>query len=479
MDHRQLHERREADRRAGVVGEDQVGRPDRAQLAERQPVGDRGRLVLANPVVQDAAGAVLGREGAGPVERQPAGGRARQVRRAADQPRHPRGDRVQHLVRRLAGRDPARIGVEARYLGVPALRQLAALHLVDLRGEPRVARRDALLPLVSQLAAPSADPVGEMLVHAVGDQELGVLGPVVGALRLAHLVLAERLPVDLGGVLLVRRAVADVAVDDDQRRPPLLAPEDLEGPGQQLQVVGVAHPGDVPAVADEAGRDVVAVGELGAAVDRDVVVVVDPAEVVQALVAGDRAGLSGDPLHQVAVAADRVDVEVEQLRAEVRAEPLAADRHPHGRRDALAEWAGGRLHARGQVVLGMAGRLGAELAERLDVVQADRRLPERLVVGVDRLRPGQVQQRVEQHRGVPGREHEAVAVGPDRIRRVEAQEALPEDVGDRGHGHRRSRVAGVGLLNRVDRQGPDRVDAERVQVGRLGLSDRRHLSGRC
>ena len=284
---------------------------------------------------------------------------------------------------------------------------------------------------------------------------------------------------DLGGVLLVRRAVADVAVDDDQRRPPLLALEDLERPGEQLEVVGVAHPGDVPAVADEARRDVVAVGELGAAVDRDVVVVVDPAEVVQALMAGDRAGLARDPLHQVAVAADRVDVEVEQLGAEVRAEPLAGDRHPHGRRDALAERAGGRLHPRGEVVLGMPGRLGAELAERLDVVQADRRLPERLVVGVDRLRPGQVQQRVEQHRGVPGGEHEAVAVGPDRIRGVEAQEALPEGVGDRGHRHRRARVAGVGLLDRVDRQGPDRVDAERVEVGRLGLSDRRHLSGRC
>jgi hypothetical protein len=31
----------------------------------------------------------------------------------------------------------------------------------------------------------------------------------------------------------------------------------------------------------------------------------------------------------------------------------------------------------------------------------------------------------------------------------------------------------------IDRQGPDRVDAEGVEVGRLGLSDRRHLSGRC
>jgi pyruvate/2-oxoglutarate dehydrogenase complex dihydrolipoamide dehydrogenase (E3) component len=42
----------------------------------------------------------------------------------------------------------------------------------------------------------------------------------------------------------------------------------------------------VPAIALEAGGDVVRVGDLGAPVDRDVVVVVDPAEVVEPLVAG-------------------------------------------------------------------------------------------------------------------------------------------------------------------------------------------------
>ena len=62
-------------------------------------------------------------------------------------------------------------------------------------------------------------------------------------------------------------------------------------------------------------------------------------------------------------------------------------------------------------------------------------------------------------------EHEAVAVRPDRVGGVEAQEALPERVGDRGQRHRRPRVAGVRLLDRVDRQRPDRVDAELVDVG--------------
>ena len=117
-------------------------------------------------------------------------------------------------------------------VGVPAVGQLALLHRVDLGGEVGVrlgVLGELRLPGGAQLGAALADPVGEVLADAVGDEELGVLGPAVGALGLAHLLLAERLAVGGGGVLLVRRAVADVAVDDDQRRPALLALELLEG----------------------------------------------------------------------------------------------------------------------------------------------------------------------------------------------------------------------------------------------------------
>ncbi len=61
-------------------------------------------------------------------------------------------------------------------------------------------------------------------------------------------------------------------------------------------------------------------------------------------------------------------------------------------------------------------------------------------------------------------EHEAVAVGPDRVGGVEAQEPLPERVGDRGERHRRSRMARVRLLDRVDGEGADRVHAEGVDL---------------
>src|SRR4029450_11658197 len=103
--------------------------------------------------------------------------------------------------------------------------------------------------------------------------------------------------------------------------------------------------------------------------------------------------------------------------------------------------------------------------ELLDRVQRNRRLTEGLVLLADRLYPRQVQQRVQEHRGVAGGEDEPVAVRPDRVLRVEAEELLPEAVRDRGEGHRRAGGSGVGRLDRVHRQGADRVDAEGVEVG--------------
>ena len=111
------------------------------------------------------------------------------------------------------------------------------------------------------------------------------------------------------------------------------------------------------------------------------VVVVDPAEVRELQVAGERGGLGRDPLHHVAVAAEGVDVEVEQVLeaglVEVRGHPAAGHGHADAVGHALAERAGGRLDARGPAVLGVAGALAVELAELLDVVERDRRLAER------------------------------------------------------------------------------------------------------
>ena len=75
--------------------------------------------------------------------------------------------------------------------------------------------------------------------------------------------------------------------------------------------------------------------------------------------------------------------------------------------EALAERPGRGLDAERVAVLGMAGRAGPELPEAPQLVQRHVRIA------------GQVEQRVEQHRAVAGREHEPVAVRPIRMLRVD------------------------------------------------------------
>ena len=171
-------------------------------------------------------------------------------------------------------------------------------------------------------------------------------------------------------------------------------------------------------------------------------------------VAGERAGLGGDALHQVAVAREHVGVVVDDRVAravEARRQVRLGDGHADG----VGEpWPSGPVVASTpgrEVALRVAGRAAAPLPEALELV-------EREVVA------GQVQQGVEQHRAVPGRQHEAVAVRPAGIGRVVPQEARPEHVGHRRGAHRQPGMARVGLLDGVDGEEADRVDRQRVEL---------------
>ena len=95
--------------------------------------------------------------------------------------------------------------------------------------------------------------------------------------------------------------------------------------------------------------------------------------------------------------------------------------------------------------LRMAGGRGVELAEALDLLDAH------AVVA------GEVEQRIEQHGAVAGRQHEAVAVRPARVGGVELVEARPERGGDVGHAHGHARMAGFRRLHRVDGKRADGV----------------------
>src|SRR5262249_3355754 len=146
-----------------------------------------------------------------------------EVRRAAEEPGDVLGQHVEDLARRVAPGDALGIGGESRPGLVPPPPPPAPLPGAGLppgargRRPPRGAHPGP--PRPGPRAAARAPPGGEVLLHAVGDEELRVLGPIVVALRETHLFLAERLAVRLRRALLVRRAVADVAVDDDHRGP--------------------------------------------------------------------------------------------------------------------------------------------------------------------------------------------------------------------------------------------------------------------
>ena len=115
-------------------------------------------------------------------------------------------------------------------------------------------------------AAP-ADAVGEMLVHPVRHQELGICGPTIESLGVSDLVLAQRFAMGFGRVLLVRCAIADMALDDDQRWPAAFPRGEVEGAQHFLLVISIAHMLHVPAIAEEARRHVLGKGDLGVALD--------------------------------------------------------------------------------------------------------------------------------------------------------------------------------------------------------------------
>jgi hypothetical protein len=263
-------------------------------------------------------------------------------------------------------------------------------------------------------------------------------------------------------VLLVRAPEADVGPDRDERRT-LVRPGDLDRRRDRLEVVAVLDPLGVPAVRLEPAEHILTERHRRRAIELDVVVVVQDDQPTEPEVAGERGRLGCDALLEVAVGADGVGPVIDDTMpgpVELRGEPPLGDRHPDGVREALAERPGGRLDAGRQAPFRMSGRDRAPLAERLQVLERD-------------AVSSQVEERVQQHRGVPGGQHEAVAVGPIRVGRRVAKEPGPDRVGHGRHPHRGTRMSRVRLLDPVDGERPDRIDGELVEgVGGGGHPDR-------
>ena len=267
-------------------------------------------------------------------------------------------------------------------------------------------------------------------------------------------------------VLLVRAAEADVRADRDDRRA-LVGPRRRDGRLDLVEVVAVLDPRRVPAVRLVALGDVLRPGHRRRPVELDVVVVVQHDELAEPQVPRQRRHLRRDALLEVAVGRDDVRPVVDDVvpvAVELGRQATLGDGHPDRVRQPLPERPGRRLDARRQPRLRVARRLRPPLPERLELRQ-------RQVVA------GEVEQRVEQHRGVPSRQHEPVAVGPVGVTRGVAQEPRPQHVRHRRGAHRGARDA---RSSPVARHRSTACGSCRWRVGRCRSSRRPWaIVGRC
>src|SRR5262245_11022947 len=98
-----------------------------------------------------------------------------------------------------------------------------------------------------------------MFPHPFRHEEFGVFWPAVMALCQPDFLLAKRFAVLGASVLLVRRTVRDMAIDNDQTGPSLFVLEGMEGALEHIQIVRIAHACHVPAVTHETCCHVIAV----------------------------------------------------------------------------------------------------------------------------------------------------------------------------------------------------------------------------
>ena len=230
-------------------------------------------------------------------------------------------------------------------------------------------------PVIMQRFAAPADTVIEMLAHAVWHQEFGVFRPAIISLGETDFFLSERLAVRRAGVLFMRRAKADMTVDDDEGRD-VVAAGQFNRLREALAIVGVAHLPYIPAIGQKARGHIVAESQIGVAFDGDAIAVVDPAQVAEHLVPGERGGFVRHALHHVAVAAHCVHAIIKNLKSgavEMLRQPAPSQGHADAVATTLAKRAGRGLDARRHAVLGMTRTFAVELSKFFDVVETYRR----------------------------------------------------------------------------------------------------------
>src|SRR2546422_9342763 len=115
--------------------------------------------------------------------------------------------------------------------------------------------------------------------------------------------------------------------------------EDIERLLDGVDIVCIGDMKNVPSIREKSFRDILGKRQPRASLERDVIVVVDPAEIVEPEMAGQRCCFRTNTFHETAVTTNGVDVVVEDLKVRpvvVTSQPLLCDRHTHARCNSLS-----------------------------------------------------------------------------------------------------------------------------------------------
>src|SRR5215470_4298624 len=234
------------------------------------------------------------------------------------------------------------------------------LHPVEFLSEFRILLAilcDSREPLITSLLPTFPHTVLEVVINTLGHIKLLVFGPAIIPLGKTDLFFTQGFAVSAACILFVGCPVSDVTVDNDQRGAIFGVPERPESASQHLKVVRIANARNIPPVSKKARRNVFRERKGGIALNRDVVIVINPTEIREPPMAGERGCFAGDSLHHAAIPAQCIHIEIKKIfkagSVITSRQPLSGGGHSDAGCDSLPQRTSGGFHPGGPAVLRM------------------------------------------------------------------------------------------------------------------------------
>src|SRR5215472_12435130 len=104
-----------------------------------------------------------------------------------------------------------------------------------------------------------------------------------------------------------------MAVENNECGAPFRLAKNIERMVDTIDVVRIANPQDVPTIGEEPGCNIFGERNTRIAFDRDVIVVVNPAQIIEPEMSGQGCSLRCNTLHQATIPTDGMNVVIEDL----------------------------------------------------------------------------------------------------------------------------------------------------------------------